>query len=62
MVMRYFHHIDLKSLYFKAVFSIVNVTFNDYSKLESLKDDIKFINTLEELKERFDDEFEILTK
>lgn len=43
-------YIDLKSLYHKAVFSIVNDKSKD-DDLNLLKEDIKFMDTLSELKE-----------
>lgn len=52
--------IDLKSLYFKAVFSIV-MGLSKEDNLELLKEDKKFMETLNEIKEKFDSGYELLT-
>ncbi|MGN6346358.1 MAG: hypothetical protein ACTHJ7_08515 [Candidatus Nitrosocosmicus sp.] len=51
--------IDIKSLYFKAVFSIVNGISKD-NDLELLKSDTKFMETLNEIKWKFDSKHELL--
>lgn len=52
---------DLKSLYNKAVFSIVSGKPKD-DDLRFLKEDVKFEDTLSELKKTFNDEVKILAK
>ena len=54
--------IDLESLYFKAVFSIVMGLSKDDNSLKLLKEDVKFMDTLSELKEKFNDGLELLAK
>jgi len=53
--------LDLKSLYLKAVFSIVMGVSKD-DDLKLLKEDVKFMETLSELKERFNEGYELLAK
>jgi hypothetical protein len=52
--------LDLKSLYFKAVFSIVNSISKD-DDLDLLKSDMKFMETLNEIIGKFDNGYELLT-
>ena len=53
---------DLESLYFKAVFSIIMGLSKDNNNLKLLKEDVKFMDTLSKLKERFHDGLELLAK
>ena len=53
--------IDLKSLYNKAVFSVVCGKFNE-DDLKLLKEDAKFMDTLSELKKAFHNGLELLAK
>jgi hypothetical protein len=54
--------IDLESLYLKAVFSIVIGLSKDDDDLKLLKEDVKFMDTLSKLKERFHEGLELLAK
>jgi hypothetical protein len=55
------HDIDLKSLYNIAVFLVVYGKSNE-DDLKLLKEDVKFMNTLSELKERFNEGYELIAK
>jgi hypothetical protein len=50
-----FNKMDLKSLYFKAIFSIVMGLFKKDYNVKLLKEDTVFMNTLSELKEKFNE-------
>jgi len=55
--------INLKSLYLKAVSSMVmGLSKDDDGDLKLLKEDVKFMNTSSELKERFNEGYELLAK
>jgi hypothetical protein len=54
--------IDLESLYLKAVSSMVmGLSKDDVNFLQLLKEDVKFMNTLSELKEKFKEGYNLLT-
>ena len=54
--------INLESLYNKAVFSIVMGLSKDKNDLKLLKEDVKFMETLSELRESFNSKCELLAK
>ena len=53
---------DLESLYFKAVFSIIMGLSKDNNNLKLLKEDVKFMDNLSELKEKFNEGIGLLAK
>jgi hypothetical protein len=53
---------DLKSLYNKAVFSVVCEKSSNEDDLKLLKEDTKFMDALYELKERYNEGYELLAK